>query len=380
MSRATIEPALASLVPTLNGPLPPELVSLAVSLLARSRSVSHSLKPDEEIARPYACAQLACERYHPRAPVHHILTLPRLKKRLNLPAITPRPPCPPRIYKKLFNYLESALPASIAAREPQTPRKSVTSAPPSARGTPKTPLSARKTPRMTRNDRDKAQEPPEWTMPTVRALVKAFSYPLAAPHIYTGIESVLPLLARMSAAAAAAETPSKRPRRTSVIPPTSGAELSDARILSLLAVILFYVLSRMMDQDITPEQYIDWRMKAISTLLNTSPGKVFSEADIEAEIEELMPLAQAEGWLQMEWFLNVAPSVNAENMEGVEMADEMSGTATGARRKLRSEGSDYIGLGTMMQDATDYLSAGQREDYQRWKAAIIARVEQIEAS
>lgn len=63
MSRASIEQALIGLIPALNGPLPPELVELAVSLLARSRSVASSLKSDEEIARPYACAQLACERH-----------------------------------------------------------------------------------------------------------------------------------------------------------------------------------------------------------------------------------------------------------------------------------------------------------------------------
>lgn len=62
MSRSSIEQALTGLIPTLNGPPPPELIELALSLLARSRSVAHSLKPDEEIARPYACAQLACER------------------------------------------------------------------------------------------------------------------------------------------------------------------------------------------------------------------------------------------------------------------------------------------------------------------------------
>lgn len=63
MSRATIEQSLNGLVPTLNGILPSELVELSLSLLALSRSAAHSLKPDEEIARPYACAQLACERY-----------------------------------------------------------------------------------------------------------------------------------------------------------------------------------------------------------------------------------------------------------------------------------------------------------------------------
>lgn len=67
MSRASIEQALTGLIPTLSGPLPAELIELALSLLTRSRSVATSMKPDEEIARPYACAQLACERYeeHP---------------------------------------------------------------------------------------------------------------------------------------------------------------------------------------------------------------------------------------------------------------------------------------------------------------------------
>jgi hypothetical protein len=62
MSSATIEQSLSGLLPALNTSLPPELIELALSLLARSRSVAHSLKSNEEIARPYACAQLACER------------------------------------------------------------------------------------------------------------------------------------------------------------------------------------------------------------------------------------------------------------------------------------------------------------------------------
>ena len=54
--------ALLGLIPTLTGPLPPELLELAVSLLAQSRSKASNLKADEEIARSYACANLACER------------------------------------------------------------------------------------------------------------------------------------------------------------------------------------------------------------------------------------------------------------------------------------------------------------------------------
>jgi origin recognition complex subunit 6 len=74
MDRPSVEQALTGLIPALNGPLPAELVELALSLLTRSRSVAHSLKSDEEIARPYACAQLACERYFGSQPfkVPHI--------------------------------------------------------------------------------------------------------------------------------------------------------------------------------------------------------------------------------------------------------------------------------------------------------------------
>lgn len=58
----SIAQALSGLVPTLNE-LPAELLDLAVSLLAQSRSHASSLKAEEEIARSYACANLACERY-----------------------------------------------------------------------------------------------------------------------------------------------------------------------------------------------------------------------------------------------------------------------------------------------------------------------------
>lgn len=61
MDRSIIQ-ALTVLVPTLSGPLPQELVELAISLLAQSRNKASNLKAEEEIARSYACANLACER------------------------------------------------------------------------------------------------------------------------------------------------------------------------------------------------------------------------------------------------------------------------------------------------------------------------------
>lgn len=62
MNNRPVEQALAKLLPTHANDLPEELLSLSLSLVAQSRSFSTSLRPEEEIARPYACAELACKR------------------------------------------------------------------------------------------------------------------------------------------------------------------------------------------------------------------------------------------------------------------------------------------------------------------------------
>ncbi|KAF1944532.1 hypothetical protein EJ02DRAFT_94863 [Clathrospora elynae] len=363
MSKANVEQALTGLIPTLNGPLPPDLVQLALSLLTRSQSVASSLKSDEEIARPYACAQLACER---------------LKKRLNLPTIASRPPCPPRIYKKLYNYLSSALPQTTTTREPQTPRKATALAPASARNTPKTPLSARKTPRSTRRGDEDVGEPPEWVMPTIRAITKAFDYPSAVPHVYTGVETIFPLLVRMSAAAA--ETPSKRPRRTTTALPASSEDVTDARVLSLIVILFLFVFAKMTDVHVTPEQYKEWREEAINTIQGLPAGQNTSFEEVLDETVQMMPMATEEGWMQMEWLKNVKHQESVDGMEGIEMTDSMAHPGTAKSKLSRSGGSDYIGLGTMMQDATDYLGERQQEDYEKWKARIMARVQEVEAA
>jgi origin recognition complex subunit 6 len=212
-------------------------------------------------------------------------------------------------------------------------------------------------------------------MSAIRTLLKKFSYPNAAPHIYTGVESVLPLLARMGAAAA--ETPSKRPRRSANSSHSSMADVTRARTLGLVAVLCMYVLVRMMDQPVTPEEYTERRETAVKTLLELPVAAEVTYKDLSDETEQLMFMAQEEGWLQMEWFLNITPPSDGDEMEGVEA------TSAGPVQKsngMRNAGSDYIGLGTMMQDATDYLGERQQNEYLDWKAKIMARVERIEAA
>lgn len=134
----------------------------------------------------------------------------------------------------------------------------------------------------------------------------------------------------------------------------------------------------MRNVEVTPEQYKAWQDTTISTLLALPIGQDTTSEELSLEVGEMLPMAQAEGWLQMEWFMNVVPD-EAEDMEGVEATSSASAPGTGSGG-IRSGGSDYIGLGTMMQDATDYLGERQKQDYKQWKAKIMARVEEIEAA
>lgn len=211
-------------------------------------------------------------------------------------------------------------------------------------------------------------------MPTIRSLLKDFSYPLAAPHVFTGVESIFPLLNRM---VAAGKSSTRRPTRGSASTQADATSLPQTRVLALIAVVLFYVLSKMLDQQITPQQFLQWRNKAISSLLRSEAGKTSSEEEVLAEIEKLMPMAQEEGWLQREWFLNIVPEAVSET-EGAKVADTATPHSQGGNRKSMRDNfaSEYIGLGTMMQDATDYLGERQREDYKRWKTKILAQLEE----
>lgn len=58
----SIEQNLLSLMPTHGHQLPPSLVDTARTLLTQSRQRASTLKADEEVARMYACAHIACER------------------------------------------------------------------------------------------------------------------------------------------------------------------------------------------------------------------------------------------------------------------------------------------------------------------------------
>lgn len=184
---------LQTLLPTLT-PLPTELTSLAASLLSQSKSHAPHLKPDEEIARVYACCDIAVDR---------------LQSKLGLERGTVRPPVPPRVYGKLRGYLDGVL-----GKGPGTPKgagrtvgQDVGSVGGSGAATwKKTPESR---PTSMRKKWAEARKPkpspaaaapaeehtglevPDYAMPMIRRMCQACDTAKAAPHVYTGVSVVL---------------------------------------------------------------------------------------------------------------------------------------------------------------------------------------------
>lgn len=215
-------------------------------------------------------------------------------------------------------------------------------------------------------------------MLAIRMLAKNLSYPLAIPHVYTGVESILPLMARM--AAAAADTPSKRSRRAGNDSRAPMAAVSETKTIVLVVVVFLYVMTKMENRDITPEAYEVRKTKAINTMLELPAARNTTSEELSSEIEDLLHVAIDEGWMRMEWFLNIRPVESVDEMEGIETAGNSPvRSAATSSSGLKGGSSDYIGLGTMLQDATDYLGERQRQDYKAWKAKIMTRLEEIEA-
>ena len=400
MASSDLHSALQTLLPTLNSSFPPDLLSLSSSLLAQSRIRASKLKADEEIARPFACAEIACKR---------------LKTKLRLPdtAGRSRPPCPPRVYGKLVTYFERVLPAKVPAnmkrtalslaangdeddgdeefRTPSKKARTATSTP--AKGVDaklKTATKSNPTPRkkatfagrlQDRNTTTKGkEEAPPHILPLIRRLCIAFSSTPAVPHVYTGFCVVLPL---------------------------TDLDASDSRSTTALAIALFFmVLAKMQIEDSTLDSSTHLRRtdKAIEI---SGLGQTISSIDIDNWLTRI----SEDGWaMGREWWDNIPESVipeggvdDGERLESVPLDDNdvldgddeivLSSKLVGRIGLLgkeeeededgEAEDDDGIGillpgLGTMMQEALDWGSEEKRREFGIWKKEIIERIRRIE--
>jgi origin recognition complex subunit 6 len=132
----------------------------------------------------------------------------------------------------------------------------------------------------------------------------------------------------------------------------------------------------------------------VTTLLKTVPNLELDKTKLTDLIEVFMREAQ-NGWLEMEWYQNIQPISGSENEaedidddeEAAEEDEEEGGPVTSAasqsREKRKANHLDSLAapkraFGTMMTDATDWLSDDRRAAYSEWKARIIKKIERME--
>ncbi|KAF2152353.1 hypothetical protein K461DRAFT_294028 [Myriangium duriaei CBS 260.36] len=378
-----IEQAFVSLVPTLNT-VPPELLNLATALLSQSKAKAPNLKPDEEIGRTYACTHIACERS---------------KTRLGLENFNPKPPCSKPVYTKLYKYLDAQLatpstprtqryvnaltpssatrtpvsrkrpaqdespskPASTTAQDPTTPthRAEKRARPPSAKALAND--IATLTPRRattTATAPSKAEPHVPGTIPPfvegmVARLARAFNDPPAASHVRAGFQAVV-------------ET---RP------------DISPARMPALLVVLMLFVYGRRRGRgQWETEEFVAYRARGVEAVREVEEGGVQSDEDMLGDIKGFLRAAGEEAWLEMPWFVMVEALGDGDGGRkgGVGKTPLRRGEKHATRpREGDEEGNPaglVVGLGTMFQDAVDWLS--RREEYGEWKEGIMLRIKQ----
>ncbi|KFY89612.1 hypothetical protein V500_05591 [Pseudogymnoascus sp. VKM F-4518 (FW-2643)] len=382
----SIEQSLTSLLPRLTIDLPSDLITLASSLVAQSRNIASNLKPDEEIGRAYVCAHIACER---------------LKSTLNLPQIEPRPPVPPRVYTKLYTYLSTAL----AARPQRTPKKverlEDAQPPPSKAKTPARrksnpasttttglPLPSRPTPTKERSlaafrppkksrkselsHGGRGREIPAWIRPMVRGLCEELKAKGATAHVLAGVGSVLTL-------------PTPKPEK--------GDKKEKEKIPALVAAVYVLVHTRLTGKEVNGKEYVALRRSILAgfNLLRYDAKmveKVEKEEEGEAgwegytdvvgkDVDAWLMQLSTRGWVGLDWFENIE---SGSGVEGPQTRDEPMDDAEDEDADEDDDGEEesIMGLGTMMQERVDYLSARKREEYQIWKDGILEKIEEIE--
>ncbi|KAF2160690.1 hypothetical protein M409DRAFT_70233 [Zasmidium cellare ATCC 36951] len=405
---APVELALATLLPTVAF-LPPDLISLAGSLLSQSRVIAASLKPEEEIARTYACAHIACER---------------LKKRLDLEIGKPTPPVKPRTYDKLYKYLDGALTTSTP-RTPTTNRVKDAVGNVSGRGNDATPtrkVQEAKTPTTSgrKRTREQVEKPesgaPEFAMPLVRAICKANGVASAAPHIMVGAISVVQEIVSRAQRRVNGDPPSKRRRKTpqsaksdvSTSAPAVAEGIPTSKWPALLIALQLFTAARMKGVEVEDEEIKAMKKTATEAVKTVCRDKKDSLPEdlgaglkkLDSNIDFYMLEAEDSGWLDMEWFQNIPEGQDLEpEIEDSEENDDEDVLVTSKKRPYKTplqrkekhggkaafDLEDDVGaagllpgLGTMFQPTIDWLSDERRRDFVQWKKGILKEINAME--
>ncbi|KAJ9632328.1 hypothetical protein H2203_000733 [Taxawa tesnikishii (nom. ined.)] len=214
--------------------------------------------------------------------------------------------------------------------------------------------------------------------------------------------------------------PAPAPVSESNLPPAKRAHrdrtITPARVPALLAVLYLYVVSRLIDRPVTQTDIGIWRASTIEALRQLPEGRVPTDEELMSSINEFMDAVMAEKWLELGWLDDAPRDIwtvtrdwrivgDAEVDEGQDGSERNVGGGDGGeaeepmtpsrkkaaktplRRKEKRAWKDdgwesaaglKAGLGTMFQDAFDWLSDDRRADYKEWEKSVRDRIERLE--
>lgn len=330
------------------------------------------------------------------------MPLYRLKITLNLPPIEPRPPVPPRVYKRLYSLLDKELPVTSLAGRPRangssTSRSQGLSSPASraspSKGAPtketslsqfRTPgnsgTSSRLKPKSAAEQKD-SQLPP-WIRPTVRHICTALlkeDGPDLAPTVYAGLDAIV------------------APYRN-----RTQDEWVNAHLTALVGAIYLYVSlsaalapGEEMTADFFRLGYKSARKEILGALrgariniqvpTTTTRGKKAEATEDEeasfwagwqesikmADFDQVIQEVANREWLNSDWYRSIdfLRDQAERDDEDVDAGETPASTAATVQ---------ITRADTMLQDKFDYLSDRRRADYRKWEAEILRRIELLE--
>ncbi|KAI0968000.1 origin recognition complex, subunit 6 [Xylaria arbuscula] len=381
MSR-TLEPTLYSLLPSHATTLPQPLLDLASSLLAQSRQTAGALKADEEVARSYACAHIACER---------------LKITLDLPPIQVRPPIPPRLYKRLYTHLDNVLPSTSSRTRTPSSKAKESNLFGSAQRTPTRPtpgkdasLAKFRSPATRRGDgtpTKSASKPPPpvpakrkaggvsstipaWIRPTIQLLCRELDQELIGRTVLAGMQTII--------------APHGRRRKD---------EWVNEHLTALLAAVYCLVAGQLYviqnGRDLDNKKYSKIR-KSILAVLEHAQEKVavngmdedelwIGWADVTTkDVDKAMAEIIKRGWQKDEWFAGFEEMVRRAEPGDDDRGDDDEGGMEDEDARI-SERLHVQRADTMFQSRWD-MTDQKRREYNAWKDGILRRIEEIERS
>lgn len=309
-----------------------------------------------------------------------------LKTSLNLPKIEPRPPCPPRVYSKLYAYFDREL----SGRKRGRPRKDAS--------TPSRPLPERHAPtlekglegfRANRTPRQgpkfggsmKGQKLPKWVIPTIRVLCAGLDAGRAVPHVIAGVESILFLPCPGIEDLEGDQTMQEG---------QSAEGAMKGKTPALMAAVLSFAIARLTGKETNAEEYNQRVKKAVTILRDIREDeamvKKIGEEDENWEGWELVRMKDVDdwlqdigtkGWLRMDWWENMADGsgVSGQVEDGYGEDEDYDEEKQTGMTLLQRQNLWVTRSGTMVQDEVDYLSDDKLERFARWKERMLAQID-----